>query len=115
MLPLFLHVLGYHGGVTGLTCRGDSGGPLVEFNSEEEYYVQVGIVTGGACQSESEPAVFARIEDNNNFEFITKQFWDHISPTIVNEPVPCKDFSIILYFGSIVTSIITPNSNLNIF
>ena len=92
MLPLFLHVLGYHGGVTGLTCRGDSGGPLVEFNSEEEYYVQVGIVTGGACQSESEPAVFARIEDNNNFEFITKKFWDHISPTNVNKTVPCKNF-----------------------
>ena len=67
--------------MTGLTCRGDSGGPLVEFNSEEEYYVQVGIVTGGACQSESEPAVFARIEDNLNFEFITKEFWDHMSPT----------------------------------
>ena len=77
--------------MTGLTCRGDSGGPLVEFNSEEEYYVQVGIVSGGACQSESEPAVFARIEDNNNFEFITKKFWDHISPTNVNKTVPCKN------------------------
>ena len=67
--------------MTGLTCRGDSGGPLVEFNSEEEHYVQVGIVTGGDCQSESEPSVFARIEDNHNFVFITKDFWDHISPT----------------------------------
>ena len=87
-----IYVLGYHGAVTGLTCRGDSGGPLVEFNSEEEYYVQVGIVSGGACQSENEPAVFARIEDDHNFEFITKQFWDHISPTNVNKTVPCKDF-----------------------
>ena len=87
--------------MTGLTCRGDSGGPLVEFNSEEEYYVQVGIVTGGACQSEREPSVFARIEDNHNFEFITKQFWDH---TTVNETVSCKDLNIIACFCSIANS-----------
>ena len=37
--------------MTGLSCKGDSGGPLVEFNSKEEYYVQVGIVAGGFCQS----------------------------------------------------------------
>ena len=73
----FIHVLGYHGGVTGLSCRGDSGGPLVEFNSKDEYYVQVGIVAGGACNSSTEPAIFARIEDYQIFEFITKQFWNN--------------------------------------
>ena len=67
--------------MTGLTCRGDSGGPLVEFNSEEEHYVQVGIVSGGACQSENEPAVFARIEDDNIFQFIRREFWNHFYQT----------------------------------
>ena len=74
-------VLGYQGGVNGLTCGGDSGSPLVIFNSKEMHYVQVGIVSGGSCQSFTDPAIFARIEDRQTLEFITKQFWDHIPPT----------------------------------
>ena len=45
------------------------------------HYVQVGIVSGGSCQSFTDPAIFARIEDHQTLEFITKQFWDHIPPT----------------------------------
>ena len=45
------------------------------------HYVQVGIVSGGSCQSFTDPAIFARIEDRQTLEFITKQFWDHIPPT----------------------------------
>ena len=87
-LDVFIHsyifilcVLGYQGGVNGLTCGGDSGSPLVIFNSREMHYVQVGIVSGGSCQSFTDPAIFARIEDRQTLEFITKQFWDHIPPT----------------------------------
>ena len=75
--------VGYHGGVTGLTCGGDSGSPLVFFNSEERHYVQVGIVSGGSCQSKTDPSIFARIEDHQTLEFIRKQFWEHIAPTSV--------------------------------
>ena len=75
--------LGYHGGVTGLTCGGDSGSPLVYFDSEEGRYVQVGIVSGGTCQSKSDPSIFARVEDHQTLEFIRKQFWDHIPPSSV--------------------------------
>ena len=66
-----------------MTCGGDSGSPLVFFNSEEGHYVQVGIVSGGTCQSNTDPAIFARIEDHQTLEFIRKQFWDHIPPTSV--------------------------------
>ena len=52
---------------------------MVEFNSKEEYYVQVGIVAGGSCNSSTEPAIFARIEDYQIFEFITKQIWNNTS------------------------------------
>ena len=37
-------------------------------------YTQVGIVSGGSCQSFTDPAIFARIEDSKTFEFIMKQF-----------------------------------------
>ena len=74
-------MLGYHGGITGLTCNGDSGSPLVKFDSVEGNYVQVGIVSGGTCQSENEPAIFARIEDYQTFEFINGDFWNHIYHT----------------------------------
>ena len=74
---------GYHGGVTGLTCGGDSGSPLVFFNSEEGHYVQVGIASGGTCQSKSDPSIFARIEDGETLDFIRQQFGDHIPPTSV--------------------------------
>ena len=85
-------LLGYDGGISGLTCPGDSGSPLVEFNSKDLYYVQVGIVAGGFCQSTTDPAIFPRIEDKETFEFITKTFWNHLSPTNVNKTVPCKNF-----------------------
>ena len=71
-LTLFC-VIGYHGGVTGLTCRGDSGSPLVFFDSIDLHYVQVGIVSGGSCQSFTDPAIFARIEDSKTLDFISKQ------------------------------------------
>ena len=76
-------LIGYHGGVTGLTCGGDSGSPLVFFNSVERRYVQVGIVSGGTCQSKTDPAIFAHIEDHQTLEFIKKQFLKHIPPTSV--------------------------------
>ena len=74
-------LLGYHAGITGLSCNGDSGGPLVEFNSTEEHYVQVGIAQGGTCMSRTKPAIFSRIEDPDIFEFITKEFRNTIIPT----------------------------------
>ena len=52
---------------------------MVEFNSKEEYYVQIGIVAGGSCNSSTQPAIFARIEDDQIFDFITKQFSNHTS------------------------------------
>ena len=61
MIALFL---GYEGGVTGLTCGGDSGGPLVIFDSHKEQHIQVGVVSGGRCQSYNDPSIFARIEDH---------------------------------------------------
>ena len=67
------HIKGYQGGVNGLTCGGDSGSPLVVFNSREMRYTQVGIVSGGSCQSFTKPAIFARIEDNKTLDFINKQ------------------------------------------
>ena len=74
-------IIGYQAGVTGLTCGGDSGSPLVFFDSQKEHYVQVGVVSGGTCQSLSDPSIFARVEDYDTLEFITKQFWDNIPPT----------------------------------
>ena len=74
---------GYHAGVTGLTCGGDSGSPLVIFDSEDGHYVQIGIVSGGICQSWTDPSIFARIEDHQTLEFIRKQSWDHIPPNSV--------------------------------
>ena len=65
---------GYKGGVNGLTCGGDSGSPLVVFDSKTTRYTQVGIVSRGSCQSFTNPAIFARIEDTKIFEFIMKQF-----------------------------------------
>ena len=78
MIALFL---GYEGGVTGLTCGGDSGGPLVIFDSHKEQHIQVGVVSGGRCQSYNDPSIFARIEDHEILEFIMKQTWDNIPPT----------------------------------
>ena len=72
-------ISGNQAGVTGLTCGGDSGGPLVFFDSHEEHYIQVGIVSGGTCQSLTDPSIFSRIEDREILEFIKKQFWDNIS------------------------------------
>ena len=72
---------GYEGGITGLTCGGDSGGPLVIFDSHKEQHIQVGIVSGGRCQSYNDPSIFARIEDHEILEFIMKQTWDNIPPT----------------------------------
>ena len=66
-----------------MTCGGDSGSPLVIFDSEEGHYVQVGIVSGGTCQSWTDPSIIARIEDHQTLEFIRKQSWDHIPPNSV--------------------------------
>ena len=64
-----------------MSCGGDSGSPLVFFDSQKEHYVQVGVVSGGTCQSFTDPAIFARVEDHDTLEFITKQFWDNIPTT----------------------------------
>ena len=68
-------ISGYHAGVTGLSCPGDSGGPLVKFDSKEEYYVQVGIVAGGSCNSSTDPTILSRIEDHQIYNFITKHIY----------------------------------------
>ena len=82
MVPILISLsLGYEGGVTGLTCGGDSGGPLVIFDSHKEQHIQVGVVSGGRCQSYNDPSIFARIEDHEILEFIMKQTWDNIPPT----------------------------------
>ena len=47
---------------------------MVVFDSRTMSYTQVGIVSGGSCQSFTDPAIFARIEDPKTFEFIMKQF-----------------------------------------
>ena len=52
---------------------------MVFFDSHEEHYIQVGIVSGGTCQSLTDPSIFSRIEDRDILEFIKKQFWDNIS------------------------------------
>ena len=72
MIKYHSNLKGYQGGVNGLTCGGDSGSPLVVFNSREMRYTQVGIVSGGSCQSFTKPAIFARIEDNKTLDFINK-------------------------------------------
>ena len=36
---------------------------------------------GGTCQSLSDPSIFARVEDHDTLEFITKQFWNNIPAT----------------------------------
>ena len=54
---------------------------MVFFDSHEEHYIQVGIVSGGTCQSLTDPSIFSRIEDRDILEFIKKQFWDNISAT----------------------------------
>ena len=64
-----------------MSCGGDSGSPLVFFDSQKEHYVQVGVVSGGTCQSFTDPAIFARVEDHDTLEFITKQFWNNIPAT----------------------------------
>ena len=83
MFRTILYVLGYQAGVTGLSCGGDSGSPLVFFDSQKEHYVQVGVVSGGTCQSLSDPSIFARVEDHSTLEFIRKQFWNNIPSTSV--------------------------------
>ena len=54
---------------------------MVYFDLLKEHYIQVGIVSGGTCQSLSDPSIFARLEDHDTLEFITKQFWDNIPTT----------------------------------
>ena len=59
----------------GGSCKGDSGGPLMHFVSdggEEPYYVQVGVVHGGIgeCGSKDFPGIYARLEDEDNLNFI---------------------------------------------
>ena len=81
----FLSGIGYQGGITGLTCPGDSGSPLVVFSSREGKYVQVGIVSGGTCQSLTDPAIFARVEDEDTFRFIEKQIEEHKASTEIKD------------------------------
>ena len=40
-------------------------------------------MSGGTCQSFSDPSIFARVEDHETLQFITKQFWNNIPPTSV--------------------------------
>ena len=77
--------LGYLGGITSLTCPGDSGSPLVVHNSREGPFVQVGIASEGTCQSLTDPAIFARVEDEDTFQFIKKQSQDHKSPPEITD------------------------------
>ena len=61
---------GYEAGVNGNSCAGDSGGPLVKFKSVEERHIQLGVVTGGLCQSTKLPSAFVRLEDQSIWDFI---------------------------------------------
>ena len=61
---------GYQSGEDS-SCPGDSGGPLTIFKSNENRHVQVGVLSGGKCQSNL-PGVYGRIEDYDVFEFINK-------------------------------------------
>ena len=61
---------GYEAGITGNSCEGDSGGPLVFFNSGQQIHVQLGVVTGGVCQSKNVPGAFVRLEDQSIWDFI---------------------------------------------
>ena len=67
---------GNEAGINGVTCEGDSGGPLVVYNSIEDKYTQVGIVTGGSCASVKKSSIFARLEDENIFKFIQEIVFD---------------------------------------
>ena len=62
--------IGYESGMSGLTCGGDSGSPLVVYDSINEKYTQIGIVSGGQCASLKSPAVFVRIEEPGILKFI---------------------------------------------
>ena len=61
---------GYEAGVSGSSCAGDSGGPLVIFKSGEQRHVQLGVISGGVCQSTKLPGVFARLADQSIWDFI---------------------------------------------
>ena len=56
---------------------------MVYFNSEEGHHVQIGIVSGGTCQSKTEPSIFSRVEDRQTLDFIRQQFWQHVPPSSV--------------------------------
>ena len=62
---------GYEAGGYG-SCNGDSGGPLVQFSSEENKYVQIGIVSGGIgqCGDPNFPGVYVRLENKLALSFI---------------------------------------------
>ena len=79
----FINLQGYEAGVSGLTCGGDSGSPLVIYDSQNEQYTQIGIVSGGQCSSLKFPAVFVRIEEQKILEFIYKTVFDLDVPQLV--------------------------------
>ena len=59
-----------------MTCGGDSGGPLVIYNSVKEQYTQVGVVTGGSCNSYTKASIYARLEDEHILKFIYQIAFD---------------------------------------
>ena len=78
----YTNLLGYEAGLSGLTCGGDSGSPLVVYDSQNEQYTQIGIVSGGQCSSLKMPAVFVRIEEQEILEFIYKTVFDMDVPQL---------------------------------
>ena len=58
---------------------------MVVHNSREGPFVQVGIASEGTCQSLTDPAIFARVEDEDTFQFIKKQSQDHKSPPEITD------------------------------
>ena len=65
---------------------------MVVYDSIEDKYTQVGIVTGGSCASVKKSSIFARLEDENIFKFIQEIVFDqrYVQITIINNKIFSK-------------------------
>ena len=70
---------GYESGLRN-TCNGDSGSPLVVYDSDENIYTQVGVVSGGDCKRIRKPSIYSRLEDFEVLSFIYLKTFNRIVP-----------------------------------